>query len=174
MNALIVYESMFGNTRRLAEAIAGALESAGVDAAVMHAADAPSDLSGYQLVIVGAPTHAHGLPRPTSRTEALAWADDHTKNLTLEPTAGTAGVREWLDRLLLVGNPRFAVFSTRASIPRIFAGDAGNAIAKGLHRRLAEVDSRADFLVDLENRLVDGEEVRARAWANDLVSVPSH
>ena len=34
MNALIVYESMFGNTRRLAEAMAEALETSGADVTV--------------------------------------------------------------------------------------------------------------------------------------------
>ena len=41
MNALIVYESMFGNTRKLAEAIADALQTTGVDATIMPAHEAP-------------------------------------------------------------------------------------------------------------------------------------
>jgi hypothetical protein len=72
-----------------------------------------------------------------------------------------------------VGSPRFAIFSTRADIPRIFAGDAAAAIAKRLRRRGAEVDARADFHVDLHNRLSDGEETRAREWATKLIAVPS-
>ena len=173
MNALIVYESMFGNTRRLAEAIADALQTTGVDTTIMPAYKAPSDLSDYRLVVVGAPTHAHSLPRPKSRTEAVEWAADPTKQLTLEPTAGSTGVREWLEGVMLVGDPRFAAFSTRADIPRIFAGDACAAIAKGLRRHLADLDARADFLVDLDNHLVDGEEDRAREWAGSLLPVPS-
>lgn len=173
MNALIVYESMFGNTRALAEAIADELHTSEVDVTVMPAHEAPSDLSEYQLVVVGAPTHAHSLPRPKSRTEAFEWAADPTKRLTLEPDAGRTGVREWLERVMLVGNPRFAIFSTRVDIPRIFAGDACAVIAKGLRRRLADVDARADFLVDFDNHLVDGEESRAREWAHGLIPVPS-
>ena len=95
------------------------------------------------------------------------------KELTLEPSAGSTGVREWLEGVMLVGNPRFAVFSTRADIPRIFAGDACAAIAKALRRRLADVDAGADFLVGLDNHLVDGEEDRAREWAGSLIPVPS-
>ena len=64
MNALIVYESMFGNTRRLAEAITDALRTTGVNATIAPAHAAPVDLSDYRLVVVGAPTHAHSLPRP--------------------------------------------------------------------------------------------------------------
>jgi hypothetical protein len=175
MDALIVYESMFGNTRRLAEAIADSLETAGVDVTTVPAREAPSDLSDYQLVVVGAPTHAHSLPRPNSRSEAAQWAADPTKNLTLEAEAeaGSPGVREWLKGVSLVGSPRFAVFSTRVDIPRIFSGDACNAIAKGLRRRLADVDARADFLVGLDSNLLDGEVDRAREWAGSLSPVPS-
>jgi hypothetical protein len=173
MNALIVYESMFGNTRRLAESIAEALRTAGVETSIMHAHKAPSDLSDYQLVIVGAPTHAHGLPRPKSRIDAADWAADSAKKLTLEPSAGSTGVREWLGGVMLVGDPRFAVFSTRADIPRIFSGDACAAIAKGLRRHLADVDAHEDFLVGLDNQLIDGEESRAREWAGSLIPVPS-
>jgi hypothetical protein len=173
MNALIVYESMFGNTRKLAEAIADALQTTGADATIAPAHEAPADLSDYQLVGVGAPTHAHSLPRPKSRTDAAEWAADPTKKLGLEPTAGSSGVREWLERVMLVGNPRFAVFSTRVDIPRIFSGDACAAIAKGLRRRLADVDSHQDFLVGLDSHLLDGEEDRAREWAAGLIPVPS-
>jgi hypothetical protein len=173
MDALIVYESMFGNTRRLAEAIADSLETAGVDVTIAPAREAPSDLSDYQLVVVGAPTHAHSLPRPKSRTEAAQWAADPTKELTLEAEAGSPGVREWLEGVSLVGSPRFAVFSTRVDIPRIFSGDACTAIAKGLRRRLADVDARADFLVGLDSNLLDGEVDRAREWAGSLTPVPS-
>jgi hypothetical protein len=173
MDALIVYESMFGNTRRLAEAIADSLETAGVDVTTAPAREAPSDLSDYQLVVVGAPTHAHSLPRPKSRTEAAQWAADPTKELTLEAEAGSPGVREWLEGVSLVGSPRFAVFSTRVDIPRIFSGDACTAIAKGLRRRLADVDARADFLVGLDSNLLDGEVDRAREWAGSLTPVPS-
>jgi hypothetical protein len=173
MNALIVYESMFGNTRKLAEAIADAMKEGGVDTAILPAHKAPSDLSDYRLVVVGAPTHAHSLPRPKSRIEAAEWAADPTKKLTLELTASSTGVREWLDDVMLVGDPRFVVFSTRVDIPRIFTGDACAAIAKGLRRHLASVDAHADFLVGLDNHLVDGEEDRAREWAGSLIPVPN-
>jgi hypothetical protein len=172
MNALIVYESMFGNTRKLAEAIADRLRAQDAEVTVSLAYDAPADLSDYDLVIVGAPTHAHSLPRTKSRSEAAAWAADPTKELVLEPMAEARGVREWLERVMLVGDPRFAVFSTRADIPSIFSGDACKAIAKGLRRRLARVESHADFLVGLDNRLLDGEDVRAAEWASGLVAVP--
>ena len=174
MNTLIVYESMFGNTRMVAEAIAEALRSAGAGVTVTTAASAPADLTGYDLVLVGAPTHAHTLPQVSSRKQAAAWADDPQKMLTLEAGAREPGVREWLDRILLPEpQPRFAAFSTRADIPHIFAGDAAAAIKRRLHKRDVKVEADADFLVDLESHLVSGEELRAKEWATRLAPVTS-
>lgn len=174
MKALIVYESMFGNTRKLAEAIAQRIESVASEATLTTAASAPNSMIGFDLVIVGAPTHAHSLPRPASREQAVQWAADASKALTLEADAERPGVREWLDGLdLSEPRPRFATFGTRADIPRIFAGDAAAAIAKRLERKGARVESRGDFLVDLDNRLVEGEEERAGNWAADLVAAGS-
>jgi flavodoxin len=172
MKTLIVYESMFGNTRRIAEALAQALDAAGVEATVTPAASAPTDVSGFDLVIVGAPTHAHSLPRPSSREQAANWAADPAKHLVLEEHATGAGVREWTKSLELSTNPpRFAAFSTRADIPRLFAGDATVAIAKQLERLGAEVDPRMDFLMDPEDGLVDGELDRARDWAEQFAAI---
>src|SRR4051812_43047384 len=113
MNALIVYESMFGSTRIIAEAMAAELRVGGTDTTVVPAGEAPVDVRGYPLVIVGAPTHAHGLPGEQSRKQAVEWAADPAKNLALEPNAAQAGVREWLGRVAPTRDSRFAAFSTR-------------------------------------------------------------
>lgn len=174
MNALIVYESMFGNTRTIAEAIARGLESAGATATVAAAADAPTEFTGYDLVVVGAPTHAHTLPQEASRLQAAEWAADAERALTLEAGATGSGVREWLDTVdVAVHAPRFAAFSTRVDIARLFAGDAAVAIARRLHRRHIDVDAHEDFLVDRDSHLVPGEEQRAAEWAAGLVPVAS-
>ena len=173
MNALIVYESMFGNTRKVADAIREGLGSSGVEATVMTAVLAPVDLGEYDLVIVGAPTHAHTLPQPTTRIQSGAWADDPEKNLRLEPGAHEPGVREWLERIAIPDSTRFAAFSTRVDIPRIFAGDAAATIAKRLHKRGIDVTAHADFLVDRDSHLLRGEEQRAQEWATHLTAVPA-
>jgi hypothetical protein len=174
MNALIVYESMFGNTRQIAESIAGGLESAGETVTVAAAADAPTALTGYELVVVGAPTHAHTLPQAASRTQAVAWADEPDRDLTLEEGATKSGVREWLELVELADPaPRFVAFSTRVDIARIFAGDAAAAIARRLHRRHIDVEAHEDFLVDRDSHLVPGEAQRAAEWATRLVPVTS-
>ena len=104
MKILIVYESMFGNTRKLADAMVRGLESAGAETTSVAAAIAPDDVEAFDLVIVGAPTHAHSLPRPSSREQAATWAADASKNLVLEEYAERPGVREWLATARFLGD----------------------------------------------------------------------
>ena len=130
-----------------------------------------TDAAGYDLVLVGAPTHAHTLPQPSSRTEAAAWARDPVKGLTLEPTARDAGVREWIDGLgTLTPTPRFAAFATRVDMPRIFTGDASTSIAKRLTKAGIRDVEKECYLVSTVNVLVDGEADRAATWAANLAS----
>lgn len=68
MRTLVVYESMFGNTRHVAEAIARGLEDAGTVATVPVARVGDEDLSSYDLVMVGGPTHVHGMSRDSTAT----------------------------------------------------------------------------------------------------------
>lgn len=63
MTSLIVYFSKFGNTRRLAEAMAEPLGRSGAVCVVPIDQLAPSDLKGVDLVVMGTPTHAFSLPQ---------------------------------------------------------------------------------------------------------------
>jgi len=166
MSTLVVYASMYGNTRQLAEAIAGEIPGARV-IAVGSVSDA--DLAAADRVIVGAPTHAFGMSRPSTRAQAEV-ALRTAPELALEPDALGTGVREWLHRVDLAGK-QFAVFDTRAmpaplphAAPRIhaLARDAGGA-------PLARAES---FRVTRQNTLRPGELDRARAWGRQLASVP--
>jgi flavodoxin len=60
---LIVYFSKFGNTRKLAEAIAETLKQAGGTRVVSIDQLAASDFEGVDLVMVGTPTHAFSVPQ---------------------------------------------------------------------------------------------------------------
>jgi flavodoxin len=62
MKALIVYFSKFGNTRRVAEAMAETLQQADATRVVSIEQLAASDFEGVNLVIVGSPTHAFTVP----------------------------------------------------------------------------------------------------------------
>lgn len=56
MKALIIYDSQFGNTEKIARAIRDAL-AAKAETILLHAASAtPQDLTGYDLLVAGSPT----------------------------------------------------------------------------------------------------------------------
>ena len=103
--ALVVVESMFGNTRAIAEAIADDLAPHFDHVDVLDVADAPSTIEGVSLLVVGAPTHAFGMSRPSTR--------DGAQKQGAPPPAGR-GVREWLAALQPAKDGlHTAVFDTR-------------------------------------------------------------
>ncbi|MGO4535904.1 flavodoxin family protein [Leifsonia sp. 2MCAF36] len=167
--ATIVFESMFGCTRRVAEAIAEGLRT-GATVTVIPVKDAPETFPGVDLLLVGAPTHVHGMSRPSTRAEAGQWGNDPERHLQLEPDAEGIGVREWLDTCGRLP-ARFAAFDTRADMTELFSGSAATAIEKRLKRlgsrRLTGKDS---FLVDKQSQLQPGELDRARAWGQTLAA----
>ena len=56
MRSLVAYDSQYGNTKMIAEAIGAALESSG-RVFIMHVSDVqPGDLMGINRLIVGSPT----------------------------------------------------------------------------------------------------------------------
>lgn len=74
MKALVVFESMFGNTRDVAQAVADGVATR-LDVGVAEVGTSP-DLAGVDLLIVGAPTHAMGLSRDGTRKSAAEQAGD--------------------------------------------------------------------------------------------------
>jgi hypothetical protein len=170
MQAVVVYESMFGNTHAIAGAIgAGLAES--LDVAVVPVAQAdPRQISAADLVVVGGPTHVHGMARASTRKGAAKQAEETGSGLTLEPDALQDGVREWLPSL---GNRRghglAAAFDTRLQDPPAFTGRASKGIGKALRRDGYElITAPESFIVTKKNTLRDGELERARAWGAAL------
>jgi menaquinone-dependent protoporphyrinogen IX oxidase len=165
MTTVVVFESMFGNTRQVASAIAEGLAPYGPVLTVnVNDAGAKDAAESANLLVVGGPTHVHGLSRPASREEARSWANDPTKSLSLEPAAPGTGVREWIDTLEKV--PALcAAFDTRADIARILSGAASGHIERELTKRGSRaVFPAASFLVSKESVLDEVELARARAW----------
>lgn len=164
--AVIVFESMFGSTRRVAEAIAEGM-SGRVQVSVTSATDKPT-VNPSDVLIVGAPTHAHSLSRPESRREAVRWAQDSKAHLTLEADGRASGIREWLEAAPAVSHG-FAAFDTRVDMPRIFTGSAATVIAKRLRKQGNNAIAGAEsFLVDKDSHLLEGELERARHWGARL------
>ena len=167
MSTLVIYESMFGNTRQIAEAIADSLDDA---RAVPLAAVDDAELAGAARVVVGGPTHAFGMSRPSTRTQAEAMARKE-QALTFEPGASGDGVRELLARIDLTGK-EVAAFDTRAT--RFGLPHAARRIdACVVHAGGRPLVRPGSFLVTRKNTLRDGELERARAWARQLAAIPS-
>jgi flavodoxin len=63
MRTVVVYESMFGNTKTIAEAVAQGLREAGE--VTLGSLDdlSPVQVGDASLLVVGGPTHGHGMAR---------------------------------------------------------------------------------------------------------------
>jgi hypothetical protein len=170
MRAVVVYESMYGNTRTVADAIGRGLERAGTVTVVPVGRADEHMLRGLDLLVVGGPTHAHGMSRKATRKAAADGAEKPGSGVVLEPGATGLGVREWLATLGDV-RPRAVAFDTRIAAPPLLTGRAAKGIDRELRRRgFDRVVEPESFLVTKENRLVEGEEARAEAWAAELAA----
>lgn len=170
MHALVIYESMFGNTRDVALAVAEGIATA-MPVQTLEIGAAPASLpSEIDLLVVGGPTHAHGMSTPDSRADSARRAGDRLV------TSGP-GVREWLDRLTPGSTlVRVATFDTRIKGPGLLWGSAAKAMAKRLRAiGFAEAAHPESFLVGGPtgpqfDRLEPGELERARAWGAALAA----
>jgi hypothetical protein len=126
MKAIVVYESVFGNTHAIAEAVAEGLGGVPV-LSVREAVERAGDLD---LLVVGGPTHAHGLA--TDRTRHVAVEHAH-EGAHVEPDAAEEpGLRSWLGDLHCTTGCRAAAFDTRADgVP------PGNRFGRAGHRATA-------------------------------------
>lgn len=169
MTVVVVYESMYGNTHRIAEAISQGLIEAGAPAEVISIAAARErELHPGDVLVVGAPTHVHGLSRASTRSAAVQSAPE--QGLTTDAVAQGEGMREWLETLQANGAPA-AAFDTRAKGPAVLTGRASRAIAKALRRHgfdlVAEPES---FLVTSDHQLLPEEITRAHRWGAELAA----
>jgi len=170
MKAYVVYESMYGNTAAIGEAIAEELRTRGliVRSGPVNRVD-PEGVGDGGLVIVGGPTHAHGMTRGATRKAAV----NDKKNTYTAPTV-SPGLREWIDDLPSGGKTLAAAFDTRFAKPVFLTGSAAKGIARRLaHRGFHMVVGPKSFFVSTDNRLLAGEIDHARMWAGSLLDHPS-
>jgi hypothetical protein len=170
MHALVVYESMYGNTHVVADSIADGLREA-YEVTVVPVAAATADLiAGADLLVTGAPTHLHGLSRAWTRQAARKAAAKPKSPLTLDPDAGSTGLRDWLSSL--AGRHAQAVaFDTRLAGVPLLTGRASRGISRLLERHGYHLVAPPEsFLVTRRDTLVDGESSRARRWGEALAA----
>lgn len=157
MKAVIIYDSVFGNTEKVAQSVGQAL-GASAEVSVLPVSEAtPERLRGADLLIAGAPTRQF---RPSD------------------------GMRQWLASLPAgaLQGMKTAAFDTRMSVKdanvwvltvmvKIF-GYAAEPMAKKLKAKGGQpTGTPAGFLVKgTEGPLFDGELERAAAWAQGLAA----
>lgn len=145
MNTLIVYDSVFGNTQAIAEAIAARQHKGAVRLISVDQFSA-AELPGIALMIVGCPTHRHGVP------EAVRDMLDGMSKGTLRGVA-------------------VAAFDTRYRKPRWLTGSAAQKVARKLRTFGGkQVVSPVSFFVEgREGPLAEGEVERAKRWAESIL-----
>jgi flavodoxin len=152
MNSIVIYASRYGNTRKIAEAIADALRQSGT-AQLVAAEDVPARLpEGTDLVVIGGPTEVHGMTKP------LTAVFDHFAPETIKGVAAAA-------------------FDTRLQGARWLTGSASVGAEKKLRHLGADIIAPAEsFFVKKEEgaqkdeapKLEPGELERATQWATAL------
>jgi hypothetical protein len=179
MDVAVVYESMFGMTHDVAEAVAEGVSKAQVDARVvcLRVGEATPDRVGTpDLLIVGGPTHMRGMSSGVSRKIAVSIEEKAARGKGehqghgLEPAVEGPGLRQWFHGLPKAAKGHFAAaFDTR--------GDYGSMVggaARGIEHRLRRHGYRmvADpegFIIEGDaGQLRAGERERASAWAAEL------
>jgi flavodoxin I len=147
MKAVIVYDSVYGNTEKIARAIAEAITPSG-EVKILRAGEAnPPELASIDLLIVGSPTHG-GRPTPA--------------------------IQDFLNKLIQssLKGINVATFDTRsqAKLAKVF-GNAAGRIAGNLKRKGGTlIASPEGFLVTgTKGPLKEGEPERAAAWAKGIL-----
>ena len=145
MKSLIVYDSIYGNTEKIARAVADAIAPSG-EVKVVQAGEAnPPELESTDLLIVGSPTHG-GRPTPP--------------------------VQDFLNKVPKLQGINVAAFDTRSQskFARVF-GNAAGRIARNLEKKGGTlVASPEGFLVTgTKGPLKEGELERAAGWAKGML-----
>jgi len=158
MKALIVYDSVFGNTEQIAQAIGNALGSQ-EDVEILRVSNVkPEQLTGLKLLIVGSPTRQF---RPTAAINNL---------LKGIPKNGLKGVK------VAAFDTRFTMSAIEESrvLPffvRLF-GYAAKPISDRLKKKGGEliIPPEGFFVEGVEGPLKEGELERAADWAKQIIA----
>ena len=158
MKAIVVYESLWGNTAAVARAIA---EGIGPDAQALSTGEAVGGaLDGVELIVGGAPLLGFSLPTDSMR------ANIRTTPAPTPPDLSAPSMRSWLSGLPH-GSGRGAAFETRIWWS---PGSAAKQIAAELEASgFRSADKPEKFLVTGRyGPLKEGELERAREWGAQL------
>jgi hypothetical protein len=159
MRAMVVYESMFGNTFRVAEAIADGLRPS-FEVEIREVGSAVRHDVGLDLLVVGGPIHGWRMARGWSFGCGRAYTNG-------------IGIREFLTELHEPNRdppPLAAAFDTLLRTRWFPTGSAARPAASQLvhhgYRLIAE--PQHFYVEDARGPLVAGELERAFAWGTQL------
>jgi flavodoxin I len=146
MKTLVVYDSMYGNTEKVARAIAAGIVG---DVVIKNVAQVvPADFEKVDLLFVGSPTQG-GRPLKTTQAFIEGLSDSTLKDL------------------------KTGVFDTRmkGNFPKLF-GWAAKRMADSLKKKGAVILLNPDgfFVNGSKGPVVDGELERATAWGRQVVA----
>jgi hypothetical protein len=162
MKIFVVYESLYGNTRTIAEAIADGLRDAGDVTIGTVDVLRSDDVQDAALIVAGGPTHIHGMVSERSRDAA------HKDEKHGPPLPCTDLLRDWLAQLP-PGDAPAAAFDTRIDKPAWLTGSAAKKIGRLLAEAGHPILDAASFLVlGTDGPLAVGEIDRAQAWGREL------
>ena len=163
MKAVVVYESIFGNTAAVAHAVA---EGLGPDAQVLTTDEATDEVVlDADVIVAGAPVIGFSLANDKTRA-GIGHAESGAPT---PPDTSHPSLRTWLEKLP-EGHAAAAAFETRIWwSPR----GATGTIEKGLRRAGFRPIAKAEkFVVEGKyGPLRDGELDRAREWGHELAVV---
>lgn len=164
---IVVFESMFGNTQRIAEAVArGLRETTEVTVGTVDQI-VPEQVGDASLIVAGGPTQNYGIARADAR-QRLAKARFGKPQQALLP--GRESLRGWLDRLA-AGRSLAAAFDTRYDHARLLTGSAAVKISTALGEKgYSSVAAQSFFVRGVGGPLIDGECERAEAWGRELAA----
>jgi flavorubredoxin len=160
MHAVVVYESFWGNTAAVAKAIADGI---GPDARAMTTDEATAAVvADTDLLVVGAPVIAFGLPSDSMRAQLAVERGAPSPADLAHPS-----LRAWL-RALPTGHTPATAFETRIWwSPRGATGAIMGELEAAGYQSVAKP---AQFIVKGRfGPLRDGELAKARAWGAALV-----
>jgi flavodoxin len=142
MRAMVVYDSLYGNTAQIAHAIGAALS-----VEVHPISEVRTIPAKLDLLVIGGPTQGHGIDQPLK---------DFFSELPGQSVEGVA----------------VATFDTRFHWPEFLSGSAAKEIAKRLKENGANLVAAPEsfFVEGKEGPLSGGELDRATQWANLLAA----
>ncbi len=153
MKILIVYDSLYGNTQKVAESVRDGLSND--DIKLVRAKEAKKgDMQGIDMIIVGSPTHGG---RPSQETKKFLDSIPENGLKNIKAAAFDTGIPSEGQKFFL-----------KAIIN--FFGYAAKRIANDLKKKGANIIKSETFFVSgKEGPLVDGELERAKEWGKGLV-----